>query len=63
MKVALAITLPVVALLLAITILCLCFLRRRLAREDAPSCKLPSQFGTMNVELAACKRWDEPQNL
>ncbi|RLN33984.1 putative receptor-like protein kinase [Panicum miliaceum] len=37
MKIVLAITLPVVALMLATTILCLCFLRRRLAREHAPS--------------------------
>lgn len=54
MKIVPAIALPAVALMLAITIFSLCFLRRRrLAREHVPSCKLPSQFGTMNVQQAA----------
>ncbi|CAL5083314.1 unnamed protein product [Urochloa decumbens] len=37
MKIVVAIAIPVIAVVLAITVFCLCFLRRRLAREHAPS--------------------------
>jgi hypothetical protein len=49
-KISLAIAIPVAFVMLAITIFCLCFLRmrRRLAREHEPPCKLPSQYGTIN---------------